>query len=226
MQLVTETAIAEYLRTDPVLQQLQQAAPMTATLTCQQWLMQTPAKRFIYQSLYGDLLAAGPKRTVTDVGGGLTALTQTLARQHQYTLIDMLAHDTAEAAEILLSGSTLHAQDWLQYAPTASDIVIANDLFPNVDQRLELFLKHFLPHTRRIRLSLTYYENDRYYLTKRIGADEILCMLAWDSRQLKHCLAPFASRVLDYRPEIIGASNPSAYTNGRQVCLIELQGDR
>ena len=56
-------------------------------------------------------------------------------------------------------------RDWLSFNATGQfDVIIANDVFPNVDQRLVLFIEKFLPATQEIRLSLTYYNELRFYM--------------------------------------------------------------
>jgi hypothetical protein len=104
------------------------------------------------------------------------------------------------------------------------DVVIANDLFPNVDQRLALFLDKFLPVANEIRLSLTYYNQPRFYRCRSLTSEEIFCMLAWDGEQT-------ARTLMRYREQVVGAGfselerqGPSLYENGRQVCLVTLRG--
>ena len=129
-----------------------------------------------------------------DVGGGLASLTRTLAAKNDYVLLDLLAHDGPGRLDDLRKDHHFDAvqQDWYDFEPAGTyDVVVANDLFPNVDQRLELFIEKFRPVAREIRVSLTWYNAPRFYLTKRIGAEEILCVLAWNSRMTTAALEPF-----------------------------------
>ena len=199
---------------------------------CQRWLRQTPAKRFIFHHMYGDLLAPDARgMRVLDVGGGLTAFTAELARRHDYCLIELLAHDDADMV------ATMHANagrafvslgDWAADKPGLAtgpfDLVIANDLFPNVDQRLDMFLQRFLPQARRIRLSLTYYDTPRYYMTRRVDAQELFCVLAWDNRQLRSVLERHAHRIVQPAMEVFSRAPASVFPNGRQVCMVEFDG--
>lgn len=197
-------------------------------LVCQRWLAETPAKRLVFAELYGDLLNSAGIR-ILDVGGGLSSLTRLLAERHNYELVDFMAHDAPEIVEgFCASGPSLviHQTDWFAVDLIGPyDVVIANDLFPNVDQRLELFLRKFLPVCREVRLSLTYYNEPRFYLSKRIDADEILCMLAWNGRMTRLALEPFVERICAPSLEVFNADGESLFPNKRQVCLISLAGN-
>ena len=105
------------------------------------------------------------------------------------------------------------------------DVVVANDLLPNVDQRLSLFLERYLPVTRRLRLSLTYYPQPRFYRTRRIESDELLCMLAWDGNLTARALEPHLGRIDDGDLALLTRPATSLYANGRLVCLVDLRGD-
>jgi hypothetical protein len=198
-------------------------------LTCQRWLRETPAKRMILSILYGELLTSDRPLRIADVGGGLTTVSRLLANRHNYTLIDLLAHDDRAAALAMMretSRDFLVQDDWFKAAlPDTFDLAIANDIFPNTDQRLELFLKRFLPIARRIRMSLTYYDDPRSYLTRRLDGEEIMCMLAWDGRHLRSVLERYRERIVVPDFEIFERQGASVFPNGRQVCLVEMRGD-
>jgi hypothetical protein len=229
MRIMTKPALDAYLANDVIDTQLDRlSVPGDEQLVCQRWLRQTPAKRMIFNALYGDLLNAATRQRVLDVGGGLTAFTRRLVERHDYLLADILAHDCNTVARTMVSefGRTfVHAADWATLPDRDWDLVIANDLFPNVDQRLELFLQRLLPHADRVRLALTFYTEPRSYMTRRLDADEILCVLAWDHRHLREVLARFEDRIACFDLGMLDQSNPSVYPNGRQVCLVELKGD-
>ena len=229
MRLVTRESVERYLATDPVAALGDALAqPDDRQLTCQKWLDQSAPKRMVFEWLYGDLLRANRMLRVLDVGGGLTSFTRELARRHDYVLLDFLAHDTEATVGLFrssLEGGRLQRMDWFDYHPSAPfDAVIANDLFPNVDQRLTLFLERFLDYAREIRMSLTYYDSPRFYRARRIDADEQLCMLAWDGQQTRTALESFRERICNPDMELFTAQNESVYPNGRQVCLVRLTG--
>lgn len=226
--LVTNELLKEYLREDSVNKLLDEASlDNDEQLVCQKWLRQTPAKRYIYQALYGDLLGTSERLKVLDVGGGITSLTRCLASTHEYHLVDLLAHDNlAVAKEIMteVDRDFIFPTDWADLELQEYDLVVANDLFPNVDQRLELFLQKLLPSTKTLRISLTWYTEPRYYMTRRLDADEIFCMLAWDQYQLQHVLEKFQQQLVGFDMQLFQQQNGSVYPNGRQVCLAEFTG--
>jgi hypothetical protein len=199
--------------------------------TTHRWLLDSLPKRMIFQAVYGDLLeAAGPSRTILDVGGGYSSLTRPLLARHQYKLLDLMAHDD-HAALGSLQQSLGHDfwinSDWYSFqSSVAWDLVIANDLFPNVDQRLAPFLEKYLPLCREIRISLTYYNIPRWYQVKRIDADEVFHMMAWDGEQLRRTLSPFAGRIASPQWDLLQQNPPSLFANGRQVAYLSLQGNQ
>lgn len=228
MQLAISKDLQCYLVQDEVASWMAQARrPGDETLVCDRWLAQTPAKRLIYHNLYGDLLAIGGRR-VLDVGGGLSSLTRMLADRNDYTLVDLLAHDGGSRLDEFMTTHPfcLERRDWFDFTPSVPyDVVIANDLFPNVDQRLTLFLERYLPVSRELRLTLTWYDQPRFYLTRRVDAEEVLCMLAWNGRATRHAIEPFAARIRNPDSAIFSGDHPSLYPNGRTVAWLVFEGD-
>jgi hypothetical protein len=231
MRCITQRDLDSYLKSDKIAFLLNKySKPGDEIFASQRWLLDSAPKRMLFEDLYGDLLTDGQKSyRILDVGGGVTGLTRMLAKHHDYHLLDIFAHDHQEALEGLRSevGRGFWTNgDWYEHMPDmAFDIIIANDLFPNVDQRLRLFLDKALEKCREIRLSLTFYNNARYYLTQRIGAEEILCFLAFDGEQTAAVLSRFQDRI--ERPDfesLMDMSRPSLYSNGRQVAIAYLRG--
>ncbi len=222
--------LRDYLEDDAVLRQLA-AAP--APFTSQRWMLESAPKRMIYARMYGDLLDRPARRRVVDVGGGCSALTAQLAERHDYTLVDLLAHDpldSVRAMERAVGREFVVAKDWYEYSPGGNcDLVVANDLFPNVDQRLRLFLDRFLPRCRELRVLLTYHNSPRFHSVKRTDADEIMWMLAWSGDDIARVLEPFRGRLIGPARGLdlasLLADGPSLYANNRQVALARLRGD-
>lgn len=228
MQRITQEAVDRYLADDWIARLLDdEPHAANRALTCDRWLRETPPKRLIFAALYGDLLDEGG-RSVLDVGGGLSSLSQRLARRHRLTILDLLAHDDAAQLAAFARDcpqAEIVTEDWYRYEPDhAFDVVVANDLFPNVDQRLELFLARYLPLCREMRLSLTYYNEPRFYLTRRIDGEEILCMLAWTGAMTREALLPYAERISQPDFAEFEARDRSPYPNRRQVCVLRLAG--
>ena len=197
-------------------------------LASQKWLADSPAKRFLFDEIYGDLLERSGLR-VLDVGGGLTSLTRRVAKGHRYELIDFFAHDGPATVAAFLSSApdlTIQEADWAEANFEASyDIVVANDVFPNVDQRLVPFLERTLPVCRELRMSLTYYNEPRCYRARRVGADEILSVLAWNGTMLSHAIAPYLARIERPDTSVFEADDDWIFPNRRQICLVTLNGD-
>ena len=220
-----------YQARDVVLELLHTAATDDDTaFASQRWLLESLSKRMIYYHLYGDLLhPSAESKRVLDVGGGYTALTRQLVAQHDYTLLDLLAHDSAavlQRVEGVLGRCFWEDADWYEFPVRVGyDVVVANDLFPNVDQRLAIFLERYLPVCREIRLSLTYYNSPRWYRVKRTDADEVFHMLAWDGAQVRRVLEGYRDRIEAPDFNCLLEDPPSLFGNGRQVCLVVLRGN-
>lgn len=197
-------------------------------LTCQQWLIDSAAKRYATSSVYGDLLESSGRR-ILDVGGGLTTIQRALSENHDYTLVDVLAHDDKEDIQAFFGAApniAVRKHDWLDVEPTgAFDVVIANDLFPNVDQRVEAFIEHFLPISGEIRLTLTVYNNFRYYQTRRVNGDEILYLLAWNGDMLRPVIERYADRIDGFSASVFNMNTDSIFPNGRHVIVVTIKGD-
>jgi len=232
MRLLTREWLDSYMADDSVARLLNQAdkgdGQESVMFTSQRWLRDTPAKRLAYHVLYGDLLdAEAPRRRVLDMGGGFSSLSRLMLQRHDYWLVETNSHDRAADLRIMQGrhGSFWLDSDWYALDNLGpQDLVIANDLFPNVDQRLALFLERFVPHSREIRLSLTFYNHPRFYPTRRVDADEMLWMLAWDGDQTRRALEPYLDRIIEPDLDLLTQSGPSLFPNGRQVCVLRLRG--
>lgn len=232
MELLAEDTVRGYLANDTVGALMDELSePGDEALVCQKWLRDSVPKRLIFERLYGDLLCGPVGRRVLDVGGGLTCFTRLLAERHRYELIDLMAHaDVPIVERVEAEGGRpfIHVVDWHDFASDddSYDVVIANDLFPNVDQRLAQFLDKSLPIAREVRLSLTYYPQTRFYMTRRVDGEELFCMLAWDGEMTARVLEEYADRIEVPDLGLLTMDNVSVYPNGRQVCLVRLKGGR
>ena len=166
----------------------------------ERWLRDSPAKRMIAWDLYGDLLASTGK-WVLDVGACSSSLTRKFRSDHDYTVCDLGEHDGRVGV------------DWRDLPVAVYDLIIANDLFPNVDQGLRAFLYRFYGNGE-LRMSLTTYA-DRWYRARRVGADELLTVQAWDWPQTRRELEALGIPGCDVRPP-----SESLFPNGRQVALL------
>lgn len=231
-RLLSQDAVDEYLGNDVILQMLDEhSQDSDEAFTTQQWLRQSDPKRYIYREVYGDLLKrAQPDLRVLDVGGGYNALTRLLARHVDYTLLDIMCHDSCEsvrAVEREEGCEFLAPSDWLDFHKQAGeyDIIIANDLFPNVDQRLDLFLELYAPKCAELRLVLTYYNTPRWYEVKRMDGEEVFHMMAWSGKITQDALMPHLAESDHQTLSAMLENPPSLYANGRQVCLTRIPGN-
>ncbi len=230
MQLFDQAALQRYIQKDPILDQMHKtAAGCDASFVSHRWLLDSPPKRMIFQAVYGDLLVGETEAgTVLDVGGGYTALTRLMLRHDMYTLLDIMVHDPHEqirALEAETGQKFWVNSDWYHFTPTGGyDIVIANDLFPNVDQRLDAFLEKYLPLCREMRLTLTYYNTPRWYQVQRVDADEVFHMMAWDGQQTRRVLQEYADFIKAPALDLLLQNPPSLFANGRQICMVTFNG--
>lgn len=229
MHILNKVQLHKYLADDVILRSLQDVAhDEDGRFTSHRWIMDSAPKRMIFQKLYGDLLNSPDSQRVLDVGGGYTALSRVLRSRHDYWTMDIMAHDDRELFQRFhesFDDPFWLDSDWYAYpADDLWDVIIANDLFPNVDQRLAMFLEKYLPVCNELRLSLTYYNATRWYAVQRLDGDEIFHMMAWDGQQLRRVLEPYASRIDEPCLECLGENPPSLYANGRQVCVLRMRG--
>ena len=235
MKLYTKETQAQYMQNDWVLRlQQEMEQPIDAQFRVQQWHKEITAKRMIYSDLYGDLvdIRSGGAR-VLDIGGGYTSLTRLLVKNCDYTLDDFMAHGDGEALRDIekhLGQTFWVSKDWYDFVPEREyDIIIANDIFPDVDQRLELFIEKFLGYCKELRMSLTYYNVPKFYTTRRVDDTEMLTFLSYDGRITRMILESFRDRVKGGWDESVAAAmlqqNESLYRNGRQAMQVTLLGD-
>lgn len=196
-----------------------------------EWMRSMENKRMVYADVYGDLLTKYEgrqnRKRVLDVGGGFSALTKVLARNTDYTLVDFLAHGGNEY--VRKQDIHLIERDWNEAKLEGMyDLVIANDIFPDVDQRMELFIDRMLPICRELRLVLTYYNSPKFYTTKRTDDSEIMTFLSWDGEITALKLKKYIHRLFDTptgQLEEMKDNFSSIYWNGRQVSYIRNKGD-
>ena len=94
-------------------------------------------------------------------------------------------------------------------------------MFPNVDQRLEMFLEKYSPYCKELRLSLTFYNQNRYYMVKRLDGEEIFGYLCWNGELTLNVIKKYKDRLQDSELETFKATDDSPYANGRQNILSE-----
>lgn len=198
------------------------------------WLKDMDNKRMIFPFLYEEIIKTKQKDNfkVIDIGGGYSVFTKYFIQNCKYTLLDFMAHGEQEyvnALEKETGNKFFYQQDWYDFTIEHDyDLVIANDIFPDVDQRLEIFLDKFLPHCKELRILLTYYNEPKFYTTKRVDDTEVLTFLSWDGEITGLKLKKYLSRMINTTQvdlDAMASDNTSIYRNGRQVAFLTLKGD-
>lgn len=196
-----------------------------------EWMENMENKRLIYSIVYGEFLTEETHKKVLDIGGGYNSLTKVLAANSDYTLLDFMAHG---GEEYMNENSKKYNINWINSdwyhaeLDNQYDVIIANDIFPDVDQRMELFIEKMLPLCKELRLVLTYYNTPRFYTAKRVDDSEILTFLSWDGEIMALKLMKYAERILDTTEEELREmknNKASIFRNGRQVSYAVLKGD-
>jgi len=187
------------------------------------WMLENPYKLALFLRVYEDLFAG--KNKIYDIGGSLSCLSPLLSQNNEYFLIDPLIHEQGNQKVkdfITLSRINHLKRDWFesyQSLFTQDDIVIANDFFPNIDQRLPLFLQIASKVGFRFRLTLTWFSTPKFYHVKRTDADEHLILSQYDDQQLYHVLQSYLS--VSKIQEVLKRSDARYFTNKRKVCILE-----
>lgn len=230
MKIYNDKDVQEYKCNDWIMEELLHSIEEgEQDIVTNRWLLDDINKRMIYADVYGDILSKRTDQKILDVGGGINSLTKVLARNSDYELIDILAHG---GKDYLRKNKELEKcwkeEDWyLAEIDEDKDIIIANDIFPNVDQRMELFIEKMLPRCRELRLVLTYYNVPHWYVTKRLDAEEILTMQCYDGAITASKLQRFIPWILDVdnkKWEAMENDFSSIYPNGRQVAYVRMKG--
>lgn len=223
--------LQEYLKNDWILAMLKEEEnEINKDFRSHVWLTEMDNKRMIYADIYGEYLKNKSNTRILDVGGGFSSLTSVLLRNSDYTLIDFFAHDEKEKIEKVkkqYNKDFLSDREWSAEIPEDYDVVIANDIFPDVDQRMEMFIDTYLPHCKEMRLLLTFYNKPQWYLTRRTDDTELLTFLSWDGEITALKLRKYLDRmdIAEAELEEMKNTQESIYRNGRQVAYVKLKGD-
>lgn len=231
MKTYMKADLERYLENDWIMDMIQDSVTEEEKwIRTSQWLMDMDNKRLIYADVYGDIIRGKTGKKVLDIGGGYNPLTKVMAANSQYTLLDFMAHGGGQTLQE--ASDRYHfrwlQEDWYKLERVEDyDIIIANDIFPDVDQRIELFIEKMLPHCRELRMVLTYYNTPCFYTTKRTDDSEIMTFLSWDGEITAMKLQKYISRsnMDENDVEFMKNNRSSIYYNGRQVAYVIIQGD-
>jgi len=210
MKIYTTTDLENYMKDDWIYKLLDPSHPGQSN----KWLLELPVKRMIWADMYGDLLNCDSKK-ILDIGGGHSTLTDILEKLHTYVCLDFLASSK--------SGINTNWDCWKNQRMW--DVIIANDIFPNVDQRLEMFLDMYLSKCKEMRTCLSLYNRNSYYLkVSRIGGDEIYHWKAADGAYCWRQVEKFLDHIVDFNFTLFFNCSDSLFANGRTVLRCDFIG--
>lgn len=232
MKIFGKADLEKYLEDDWIADELEKSlVGGEESIRTNIWLKEMDNKRMIYAAVYGDILHGSKTgRRILDVGGGYNSLTKKLADNSEYYLLDYMAHGGQASINEFSRQYHIHwiDEDWYEYsADQKFDIVIANDIFPDVDQRMELFIDKYLPLCKELRIVVTYYNSPKFYITQRMDDAEKLTFLSWDGEITALKLKKYLGKMLDTSEKELNAmkdSRESIYRNGRHIAYLTING--
>lgn len=212
----TPDGLQLYLRDDWVLRRLiSQVSELSQVGMTDRWLMESPAKRYIYGLMFGDLVGKKKEISVGEIGPGPGYSSLWVTEGRESVLIDSHPDFSLE--------NGIHGDwsaNWRHL--NGCGIILANDVFPNVDQRLLHLIQLFLDSSaRELRISLTFFKDIREYLVKRIDAEELLTFKAWQPFELKSVLMEaFPEERATIEQTFLSLPN-SIFPNNRLVMILK-----
>lgn len=226
--------LADYLENDWVLEEIKKC-PLDDVFISQKWLKEIPAKRMIYADIYKEFLSSRGLK-VLDIAGGFCGLSRKLLANHDYTLVDIMTAGCGERLRTIekeIGKNFWRNKDWAEFEPKDYyDVIIANDIFPNVDQRLGQFLRKFKNRAKRIIVTVTTHDQQSkladfaekamtyvYNKIKRVNGDKIVFIRCPGTDQTNSILKDFFGSEfpkLDRRAQ-------SLFENGRFVYKLEIK---
>lgn len=194
------------------------------------WLLKNKAKRALWDLIYTPQIQM-EKKSILDVGGGYSVLSKKFAERNKYTLIDPLYHEVSRSDQIdLLMKQDQQIRingDWYHYLSNNEecyDTIVANDVFPNVDQRFLDFLAITKQRFSKLILSLTYFENLNWYLTKRVNLEEHITVRSWRDIDIFRVISDLYDCSFDQY--IIQTKSPDEnfFFNKRKIMICRIEG--
>lgn len=197
--------------------------PESSRLTASDWLRESPGKRKAFKLCYGDMVKPGLTAYVADIGGGFSHITETLLQSGKYTLVDPLYHVSSAEADSLneyVEQNLLKRIDWYDFDFMGYELVIANDIFPNVDFRLAAFLENVRASSvRELRLVLTVFYIDKFLVVQRVGSAEVLTVIPLSVGEICRALQVFCPTG-DFRRIRARPRKNSDWKNGRYMYFL------
>ena len=197
--------------------------------TCNKWLLESIEKRMIFNMLYSDFLQyKEEKLSILDVGGGINIFQKIISQNHNYAVLDIVNHEKKKEAENFAKNFNFNLiiSDWFDHLSENKenyDILIANDIFPNVDQRLLEFINLALKITQELRICLTYHQFLKIYKVIRKDCSEELTVKALNGRNVADILRISDLEVDENTLYSIEKNTESIFQNKRTVALLKIK---
>lgn len=220
MKVYSPAMLEEYMKRDWILPELSRVHEGLSN----QALLESPAKRMIWDDVY---FSWWPNNmvSVTDIGGGWHSLHN--VRKCAYTGVDLFDTPGQVGPYVVYD-----RHDWADGIPEA-DVIIANDVFPNMDQRLAQFLEMVLPRCSRLVITLTFFNKPHPgYRCRRVDGNETITVKPWSGADVLAVVGKYLTKpgAKDYFTS--DAASPlwhqpiSVFDNGRTVARVDLKGAR
>ena len=150
MEIVDKVGVEKYLDDDWILREIKNINNEGSKVyTSDKWLINDKAKRCVYDLVYSNFSKVSKDFKLLDIGGGLSTFSHSFLGHLDYEVVDTFDHETIEDIESAgkqYKKMKLSRSDWKEFQCSETyDCVVANDIFPNVDQRIEEFLAKFCP---------------------------------------------------------------------------------
>jgi hypothetical protein len=195
----------------------------TRSFLSDKWMLENTNKISIYFELYKDLM--GLPKNIFDIAGGISEMTPMLSQRNNYFLVDPLTyveHNDDFTKFLLDNRINLITEDWLDYLGdniTENDYIVSNDFFPNVDQRLQIFLAIAKQKQFNFRITLTWFSFNKFYKVKRIDCEESMIVSQYSDEILKTVLKDYVP--ISEIEEVINSAKDTFFENKRKICILE-----
>lgn len=179
-----------------------------------EWLVQDRVKFAI--SAYCYEFAERKKAPAIEIGAGLNRFITALSSKSDFAIIDPLfSYSEKQIVRMKKSGVKIFREDWVEcdLSMFSNRTLLCLDLFPNVDQRVERFLRLILEHFTNFVVTLTVNDSGLFYLCKRLDGDEIMTVSPWTSSMLNALLVSLNMPTVQIVPT-------GLFGNGREVVLL------
>lgn len=216
LRWVQQREFTSYLEDDWVAQRIRDSeiGPGATDFT-DNWLLESSPKRFLYHMMYGDLLNKNLHISIAEIGPGNGSTASWVAEGRKWLPIDT---DPNFEEKCGINGDW--GENWRDIE--SCQMVLANDVFPNVDQRVGMLFKLFLESSMtKLRISLTFFSDVKTYAAKRLDGDEVLTVKAMQTHEAKSVLLENFPGYANIIHAAFSDVPSSIFPNGRLVLVVD-----